>query len=44
MEMILRARIAHELEVREFASDEEKKLIDQKVSDLAAKIRELKNS
>lgn len=43
MELILKARIAVELQKREFASDEEKKLIDQKVSDLAARIRKLKS-
>ena len=44
MEMILKARIAVELQRREFVSYEEQVRIDKKVSDLAAKIRELKNS
>ena len=43
MEMILRARIAVELQRREFASYEEKKLIDKRVSDLAEEIRKLKS-
>ena len=43
MELILKARIRYELERRAFASYEEKKLIDQKVSDLAEEIRKLKS-
>jgi hypothetical protein len=43
MELILKARIAAELQRREFASDEEKKLIDKNVSNLAARIRKLKS-
>jgi len=41
MDLILKAEIMRELEMRAFASFEEKKLIDKKVSDLAAKRREL---
>lgn len=40
MDLILKAKIASLLERREFASFEEKKLIDKEVSDLAAKRRE----
>ena len=43
MELILRAQIAVELQRRAFVSYEEKKLIDQNVSDLAEKIRKLKS-
>lgn len=43
MEMILKARIAAELQRREFASYEEQVCIDKKVSDLAARIRKLKS-
>lgn len=43
MELILKAKIIHELQRREFVSDEEKKLIDQNVSNLAARIRKLKS-
>lgn len=43
MELILKARIAVELQRREFVSDEEKKIIDRNVSNLAARIRKLKS-
>ncbi len=42
MDLILRAEIISLLQRRTFASFEEKKLIDKKVSDLAAKRREFR--
>lgn len=41
MDLILKAKIISLLEIREFSSKEEKKLIDKEVSNLAAKRREL---